>query len=295
MSKLRTQPNIADEVKKRAIMAMFSDDELMDRLVLKGGNLLDIIYKVSPRASLDVDLSTDGDLGDTDALKSRIEKVLRTTFREIGYEVFDVSVEEEPQYRLDEMADFWGGYKVRFKIIEQARFKQLADNPENLRRNAASVGKRGSTRFQIDISKHEYCESKQACEFEHLTIYCYTPLMVVCEKLRAICQQMPVYADQMKRHSSARARDFVDIYVVANQCNVDLTGDEIRRMLPKVFDAKRVPLRLLEDIHKFRDYHRQDFESLRATVKAGFQLHEFDFYFDYVLNAVDQLKTLWYK
>ena len=33
-----------EQVKKLVIIAMFSDDDLMERLVLKGGNLLDIVY-----------------------------------------------------------------------------------------------------------------------------------------------------------------------------------------------------------------------------------------------------------
>lgn len=290
---LQRQPEFAEEVKKRAIMAMFSDDELMERLVLKGGNLLDIVYEVSARASLDVDFSTDGDLGEIGLLRSRIEGALKSTFREIGYEVFDVHVEEEPKNVSEEMDAFWGGYQADFKIIERARFQQFAGDLENLRRNAASVGKRGSTKFRIDISKHEYCDSKQAYEIENLTIYGYTPIMVICEKLRAICQQMPEYADTVRKHRSARARDFVDIRAVAEGYNLDVAGDNMRQMLPTVFAVKRVPLRLLGRIADFRDYHSQDFEAVRATVKAGFQLRDFDFYFDFVIDAMDRLKPLW--
>jgi hypothetical protein len=36
MRQMQRQPEFAEEVKKRAIIAMFSDDELMERLVLEG-------------------------------------------------------------------------------------------------------------------------------------------------------------------------------------------------------------------------------------------------------------------
>jgi hypothetical protein len=39
-----------ETIKIHAIIAMFSDDELMEKLVLKGGNALDLIYRISPRA-----------------------------------------------------------------------------------------------------------------------------------------------------------------------------------------------------------------------------------------------------
>ena len=46
-----------ERIKKLSIIAMFSDDYLMDILVLKGGNAIDIIYGIASRASLDLDLS----------------------------------------------------------------------------------------------------------------------------------------------------------------------------------------------------------------------------------------------
>lgn len=38
-----------EKIKKLAIVAVFSDDELMERLVLKGGNALDLIHGISTR------------------------------------------------------------------------------------------------------------------------------------------------------------------------------------------------------------------------------------------------------
>ncbi|MDA5111008.1 nucleotidyl transferase AbiEii/AbiGii toxin family protein [Brevibacillus thermoruber] len=51
----------ADKLRKLAIISLFSDDELMDILVLKGGNALNIAYKINDRASMDIDLSMDSD------------------------------------------------------------------------------------------------------------------------------------------------------------------------------------------------------------------------------------------
>jgi hypothetical protein len=293
MRKQRLQLEFADEVKKRTIMAFFSDDELMERLVLKGGNLLDLVYKVSARASVDVDFSVEGELGDIEALSLRIEKTLRTTFREIQYDVFDVEVVKVPPQCSADMISFWGGYQVTFKIIEQSLSVQLGGDREKLRRNAASVGARGSTKFKIDISSHEYCGAKEAFELDHLTVYGYTPLMYVCEKLRAICQQMPDYCFMVKRHASARARDFVDIFNVTEEYKLDLCGADMLDLLPRVFDAKRVPLELLRRIAEFRDYHFRDFEAVRASVRADYELRDFDFYFDFVVDAVAKLEILW--
>ncbi len=58
-----------ERIKKLVVIAMFSDDELMERLVLKGGNALDLIHRISTRASLDLDFSMERDfaVGERDA------------------------------------------------------------------------------------------------------------------------------------------------------------------------------------------------------------------------------------
>ncbi len=43
------------DIKKTAIIALFSDDELFKHLVLKDGNALDIIYGIGTRAGFDHD------------------------------------------------------------------------------------------------------------------------------------------------------------------------------------------------------------------------------------------------
>lgn len=49
-----------DEIRKLGIIAMFSDDELMEMLVLKGGNAMALFYSEYSRASIDLDFSLCG-------------------------------------------------------------------------------------------------------------------------------------------------------------------------------------------------------------------------------------------
>ena len=279
-----------DEIKKRILIAMFSDDDLMEMLVLKGGNALDIIHHVISRASYDFDFSMEGEIKDIPAIRDKIERVLRSTFKEVGYEVFDVTVEGRPSNISIEMKDFWGGYHVEFKIIDEKKYAELSGEFESLRRNAAVVGPRNKKTIMVDISKFEYCTPKQEIELEGLTIYVYTPVMIVCEKLRAICQQMPEYLKIVKSSfGSARARDFFDIYTTIEFFKIDLTKPENIELLKNIFDAKRVPLALLEKIPDYRDYHRQDFPSVEKTVILVTELKDFDFYFDYVVEKSQPL------
>jgi hypothetical protein len=46
-------------------------------------------------------------------------------------------------------------------------------------------------------------------------------------------------------------------------------------------------------IEKYREFHRQDWPSVEATV--GQELKSFDFHFDYTLGVVKRLESLWKK
>jgi hypothetical protein len=273
---------------------MFSDDALMEQLVLKGGNALDIIYHVSARASVDVDLSIDGDFTSEErlTLHGRIEKTLRDTFRPEGYQVFDVKLEERPPGLTADLKDFWGGYSVEFKLIELNRYEELKGDLDALRKNAVQLGQ--GPKFSIDISKHEYVAGKEQFELDGFTVFVYTPEMIVCEILRAICQQMPEYGPVVKRDraGSPRARDFIDIHTLMTARQVDLTTKQNRELLAQVFAVKRVKRSLLREIGKYREFHRTNYNAVAATMKAGVTLREFDFYVDFVLNLIEQLEPL---
>jgi hypothetical protein len=205
-----------EEIKKLVVIAMFSDDRLMERLVLKGGNALDLIFRISARASLDVDFSMQGDFkdaADQAVMSKRVEKTLKQTFGENGYEVLDVKMEEKPEGLTPDLANFWGGYGVEFKLIEKEKYARFAGNVEQLRRNALQFNPDASAKFTIDISKFEYVTGKESRQLDGYRIFVYSPEMIVCEKLRAICQQMEEYGSIVKRSraGSARARDFLDI------------------------------------------------------------------------------------
>ncbi|MGD0972417.1 MAG: nucleotidyl transferase AbiEii/AbiGii toxin family protein, partial [Desulfobaccales bacterium] len=79
-----------EQIKRLGIIAMFSDDYLMERLALKGGNAIDLVHKGPCRASVDLDFSMDSEFEeDLNAIKDRIEKALQITFRAEGFVVFD--------------------------------------------------------------------------------------------------------------------------------------------------------------------------------------------------------------
>jgi hypothetical protein len=290
----RSTEDRLEKIKRLAVIAMFSDDDLLERLVLKGGNALNLAHHVTTRASVDLDFSMEKEFafGELGSICHRVEHRLRQTFAPVGYTVFDVKLDERPERVTSDVADFWGGYRLDFKLIDTKKAAELGGALEEIRRNAIPVGLRNRTRFEIDISKFEYCIGKQETKFDGYTIYVYTPPMIVCEKLRAICQQMPEYLCVVKSSAAPRARDFLDIHDTIQRFSIDLTSASQRELLANVFAAKRVPLTLLGQIQEHRDFHRLDWLAVEASVSPGVELQPFDFYFDFVANLARLLKPL---
>ncbi len=84
------------DIRRLVIVAMFSDDVLFNRLVLKGGNAISLIYGFGNRGSLDVDFSIDGDFDDLEDTERRVKAALADRFRSAGHVLFDYSFVSRP-------------------------------------------------------------------------------------------------------------------------------------------------------------------------------------------------------
>ncbi len=108
-------------------------------------------------------------------------------------------------------------------------------------------------------------------------LYLYIALkMLVLEKIRAICQQVPEYRELVSSHNPApRARDFFDIFIITQKFPINFNDERILDMLRTIFEVKKVPLIYLSSISEQREFHRGDFFSLKDTVKTDVDLKRF--------------------
>ena len=135
-------------------------------------------------------------------------------------------------------------------------------------------------------------------DFEGLSIFVYTPIMIINEKIRAICQQMEDYPVNTTR--KPRPRDFFDIHLIFTtpECGVNdkiFLSEHNLNILKEMFALKKVPLELLGKISETYDFHNTAYESLKATVPTYIEVKEFKFYFDFVVEKVKKLNSLWIK
>jgi predicted nucleotidyltransferase component of viral defense system len=289
-----------EQIKKWAIIALASDDFLMETLVLKGGNAIDLLQPTSTRklsrASYDLDFSIENDFDeDLAAIAARIEKTIKDTFAEKDLIIFDYKFTPRPKVMREDIKDFWGGYYIEFKLITAIEFNRLEGNLDKIRRGAIAIRPNQSSKVEIEISKYEYVGGKIEKKVDGHTIYIYSPEMIVFEKLRAICQQFPAYSEIIPSHSPRpRARDFYDIHLIYEQHEIDVNSSESKELVGLIFEAKKVPLSFIDDIERHAAIHRQDWQNvidtLPASEKAG--LRDFDYYLSFVGEKFKPLTSL---
>jgi predicted nucleotidyltransferase component of viral defense system len=276
------------EIRRLVIIAMFSDDQLMEQFVLKGGNALNIVHKLGERTSIDIDLSMAGDFDcDLETVSERIFKALSARFDSAGLHVFDYKFTKRPEVVREGVNPNWGGYLAEFKLIEKTKSSSLNGKIEAMRKNSTVIGPSQRRVFRVEISKNEFCEPKMTAELDDFTIYVYTLPMLAIEKLRAICQQLPEYP--MRGYKTARARDFFDIYRIVRLGKVDLTIEENRRLIAPIFAAKEVPIKFLARIAGQREFHRPDWDAV--VLSTSERLEPFDYYFDFVVALIETLQS----
>ncbi len=192
-------------IRRTTIIALFADDELAGMLALKGGNALSLVHGITSRTSVDLDFSIAQDFSDFPRTKERIFHLLRDRFDSAGYAVFGEKITLKSLNDGEDTRPWWGGYELNFKLIRKERYEELLrSKPGKLSIEAMPIGPGQKRVFKVDLSKYEYIVGKEKRELDHHSIYVYTPEMIVLEKLRAICQQMPEYTDPRTRSSPPR-------------------------------------------------------------------------------------------
>lgn len=288
------EKDILESIKKIVVISLVEDDFLLETLVLKGGNAINMIYNLSNRSSLDLDysISKDFDENELSFVKDKINALLTNNFKEVGYVLFDYKFEIKPKTMSREIESFWGGYRIEFKLIGLETYGKKQNDLDDLRRNAIQLSDDGSPKYIIDISKFEFCVGKIKHEMEGLTLYAYSPEMIVIEKLRAICQQLPDYRKIAPITTKSRARDFFDITILIEHFKIDLNTEDNIYLLRNIFEAKKVPLDFLLKTDEIKEIQSTGFESVRLTVNPDEKLKEFDYYYDFVKNLIGNLILL---
>jgi len=284
---LRSLNNSVSEIRLACIAALASEEYLMDLLVLKGGNALDLVHGVGSRTSLDLDYSIENDVEDVERFEEVLLLALSKKMESLGLAMTGATFQVRP--KESGFDPRFGGFRLEFMVTTRELYESLGGDVQALGRTAFVSGPNHRRKFRIEISRFEYCEWKTTAKIEGTTIYVYSPEMIVAEKLRALCQQMPSYL--YRSNKTPRSRDFYDIYVCIQHSGVELRNPDFADLLKQVFLAKEVPISLLRELGSYRAFHSTGWSGVMVAVAD--ELDPFDFYFDYVVSEVEKLNPLW--
>lgn len=276
-----------EELRKKILIALFSDHQLYEQLVLKGGNALYLIFQVGDRTSLDLDFSIADDFEDLSETATRIENRLTEALATDDLILFDFSMHPKPRTTID---DWWGGYSAEFKLIEKSHAEQLEYDTSRMRRESLPIGARSQRRkYIIEISKYEYIDDRIERDLQGVTIRVYSPVLLAAEKLRALLQQHPDYPQISKPTKRSRARDLYDIWILCDHFALRLEAH--LQTVEAVFHAKKVDLALLSRLRELRNLHFASWSDVENAV--GHTIEDFDFYFNYVVGIAERLYAQW--
>ena len=203
--------------------------------------------------------------------------------------IIDFKPTRKPKIKKTGTPDFWGGWAVEFKIITK---EQL--NLSKARRSSSAIIPEGflTNKIPIDISEMEYCEGFETIKVKSIEIKVYSKPLLVLEKLRAICQSHPGY--QYRITESNRARDFYDIeqiYIkVLNEGHINNFFKELSKHIIKVFEAKNVPLFLIDSCLSNEDFLKSQeigWEEVKSTVRSLNQ--NFSYYVQTIKDIVKKI------
>lgn len=280
-----------DDIKRLTLRGIMADDLMMQGLILKGGNALQLAYDITDRGSIDIDFSMEKDFAqqDLDRIENAFRSNLNESFNPQGHTVYDVKFKEKPkQGSIPE----WKGYSLEFKIIDTELMKSFGDDMAKIRNHSITINENNSPKYTVDISAYEYVASAKKQQIEGVILYVYTPEMILIEKLRALCQSMKEYKSIVRSaNQKQRARDVYDIHII----KTNFPGIEkniTKELVDNIFEAKRVPLEFLDQMEDLREHNRENWQTVLQTIGQGIELDEYDVYFDQMIETIEYIKEL---
>ena len=289
------------------LKTFFTDPSTKDMLVLKGGQALEI-YGFSSRDSYDIDFTIRKMKEKAfEKLNPLLEKNLSNEFEDKGYHLFDFNFKIKPGVRDENTPHYWGGYQIDFKVISlverkkiDEKYNDLARRMHVMRSSASPFGENDSTKISIDFSYHEYSDDRFEMKINEAedvyTIKLYRPIIIVYEKIRALCQNIP--GPHLPKYKTGRSRDLYDIYsIIFSETKYslnekDIYAEENIYELKKIFEMKKVPLELLLSLDDSYETLLKDFNDkfLQTTPQA--KDIGFEYLYNFTKNLMEQCHTV---
>ncbi len=125
-------------IRWQMILAVASSHDLVGRLVLKGGNALNLVHQVGSRTSLDVDYSMEDEFENLEQVGQALLTALTARYGERDIVPIDFALEPKPAKAPE--GSKWGGYSATFKLVDRKLWKECNGDINEARRKSIPIG-----------------------------------------------------------------------------------------------------------------------------------------------------------
>lgn len=273
------------EVIREIVLALYTSPQISTSLYLKGGTALHLSEKLDSRLSTDIDLSTPDSVESEKELFREFTEVLSARFAKMGYDVIDAKHGKRPKRNTARTPKGWGGWQYLFKLSD-IRHRRITDQQRS--KSAFVPEGASSSKIEIQVSENEYCGSVRTIIIAGTRVAVYSGVLLILEKMRAICQQHSSYKYSQGKN---RARDYYDIFNLVQRHRKDSNFlKQLGLHLNPVFEAKEVSLGLLDSIFQldFLEKQAAGFPAVQDTVRG--QLEPFSFYSEHLKFLIQDIR-----
>jgi len=239
------------------------------RVVFKGGNALMLAHG-SPRSTLDLDFSADGDVADDrDTLQQDFATAIRSTEGKFGVRMRVQSVKRKPKQIA---SSTWPTYelKIGYQLPGDRHFRDFD-----------SYARPFNDIVKVDVSLNDVVCEMRAAKLLHGSIRICSLNDIVAEKLRALLQQ-PI-------RNRNRCQDAFDIARIMRDHRGELDLDRVSRFLIEKAAARAIDARKSAFDAEVRKRASIDYEVLTETIGDDHADIAFDDAWAHVLELVQGL------
>lgn len=293
-------------IQNLSLCAILSSDIFENKTVLTGGSVLNLVYNIQNRISVDLDLSLESPIlpHEYRRLESELDANFDAFFSKENFKVLHPRLEirslnlhneflSENSFNPKEIL-----YKYMFQLMDLHEYEEICNHPGDTKehketncKNKIMLLPNKKSFFEVDFKWEGSIIEKQEYKMNNYTLTVPSPYVLLCKKLIGICAHSPNIGDTPAKFKRARAQDFFDIHSLVDSKMVhlqDLIHPNYLEIFRNVITEKNIDISSLKDIKNHREFHQSNF-SHSVLNMSPYPLKSFEYYFDFVIHLIDYM------
>ncbi|MCI3149675.1 hypothetical protein C5137_26575 [Bacillus cereus] len=289
-----------------SLYAILSSDIFTDKTVLTGGSVLNLVYNVHNRVSVDLDLSLESPILPHEyvRLETELDYNFDKIFSKEKYKILNSRLEIR-SLNLHNKFSFENLfnpkeilYKYTFQLMDLHEYQKICNftgstkeqREARCKDNIITLPNKKNV-FEIDFKWEGPIIEKQEYEINNYTLKAPSPFILLCKKMIGILAHSPHIGDTPEKFKRARAQDFFDIHslIASKMIHLqDLIQLNNLKLLQAMLTEKKIETSSLKDLKKLREFHQSNFaDSVRNM--SLIPLKSFEYYFDFIIHIIDYM------